>query len=247
MQQRSPLARWLMLALAAGIVAAAALVARDQISRWTRHRLRDQYAARIAALPEARAAAQVHQLTELDADAPAVLIPLLADRRDRVARAAEQTLVQLVDQWQHLPGEQSSPRLARLARELATTAPSLSETRRRAAHDLAARLLVCSLDPQSASAAQVVADCESVLRLSHTRASEIRVAAAPTPAAPLPAAVVAPPAQPIPVAAVREPLPPAEPKFYGTPLEPERLIDASRERPEEPRQLRRPRATKIEG
>jgi hypothetical protein len=247
MQQRSPLARWLWLALAAGIVAAAALVARDQISRWTRHALRDQYAARIAKLPEVQATVLVHQLAALDGDAPAVLIPLLADPRDDVARAAEQTLVQLVDQWQHLPGEQSAPPLARLARELAMTAPSLTETRRRAAHDLAARLLVCSLDPQNVSAAQIVADCESVLRLQHTRASEIRVAAAPAPLAPLPAPVIAPPAQPIPVPAVEEPLLPAEPKFYGTPLEPERLIDASRERAEEPRQLRPPRATKIEG
>jgi len=59
------------------------------------------------------------------------------------------------------------------------------------------------------------------------------------------------PQSPVEISATPAPLAeqvaPMEPKFYGKPLEPEHLIDASRERPEEPRQLRRPRAMKIEG
>jgi hypothetical protein len=87
---------------------------------------------------------------------------------------------------------------------------------------------------------------------------EPRLAARPTPAERAivkPAPIAAPPVRSIPPAATA-PLaaPPVEappsaspPPFYGRPAEPERLIDASRERPEEPRQIRPPRAIKIEG
>jgi hypothetical protein len=216
-------------------------------------------------LPEQRAADFASGLAALDAEAPAALVPLLADPREPVAAAAELALARLSEDWRRLPPDEAAVRFRRLAHELAEAAPGLPAARRRAAQHLAARLLVGPLDQE------IVADCEVVLRLAAPSWSEetwsdgphrtsstvdsnsgtvgrdeqipVRVAAQPAPITPL----SVPPADfqsPAPI--VSEPQPP-EPRIYGPPLEPERLIDASQERPIEPRQLRRPKAMKIEG
>jgi hypothetical protein len=111
-------------------------------------------------------------------------------------------------------------------------------------------------------AADVLADCEAVLRLPVADEGELRIAAVPTlpnlqPAEPQPTEPTRPSLPPSPQAPIEvvaplpvlapQPAPTAAPPFYGRPREPERLIDASRERPEEPRQLRRPKALKLEG
>jgi len=253
--------RWLLVLPVMASLVAVAWAARGQVERWTRQRLSDSYRTRIQSLPERQAAALVRQLSELDADAPAVLVPLLADGRDAVAHAADETLHRLVADWRRLPSEQSTPRVAALARELANIAPRLPSERQSAARQLAARLLDENFESYADNHAGVVADCETVLCLRPPVESELRIATAPSrpkpllaqplppeaattpvPAEPqLPAVVAAP--SPVPT---RQP-PPVEHSFYGRPREPERLIDASRERPEEPRQLRRPRAMKIEG
>jgi hypothetical protein len=260
MYERRSSRRWLWLALAAAIVGPGALAGRGYLPRWTLDRAAAQVRQRVQSLPEGRAAQFVRELQSLDADAPAVLVPLLAEPRASVAGAAEQTLAQLADEWQRLSPEQAAPRMARLARELAEQAPILPPARRRAARGLAVRLLTSPLDQRSAEGPQILADCEIVLRLPVPAQEELRIAAAPPalPSAP-PTAVppiehqpeatsVPSPAVPPVVTAVPTPVtPPPEPRIHGAPLEPERLIDASQERPIEPRQLRRPKAMKIEG
>jgi hypothetical protein len=256
--------RRLPLLLAGAALAAALVVAGQQAARRRSIEHSQSHSSRaIAALPERAAAQHVHDLLSLDVEALPILVPLLADQRPLVADAAHEALADLLARWQRLPPGESSPRVARLARELAVLSPDLAESRRRTAHDLAARVLVWPLDPSAANAPQVVADCEAVLRLPASVTDEPRVAARPTPAQPAivkpalagPAPAAAPPVRSIPPVAtaplaaplVEAPPPASPPPFYGRPAEPERLIDASRERPEEPRQIRPPRAIKIEG
>ena len=167
-------------------------------------------------------------------------------------------LADLLTRWESLSADQSAPRVGRLARALAAIAPHVPPSRRRELHDLAARVLVWPLDADGVNAPQVLADCEAILRVPLRSEDEVRIAARPavTPIAPVataPEAVEAapPPSDPTPVAPVTpivESPPPSEPpSFYGQPSEPERLIDASRERAEEPRQIRPPKAIKIDG
>ena len=260
MNERNGSRRWLLVLPMVASLAAVAWATRGRVEHWTRQQLSDGYRSQIQSLPEPEATALVRRLSELDADAPAVLVPLLADGREPVVRAADATLHRLVADWQRLPSDQWAPRAAALARELAGIAPRLPSQRQSAASQLAARLLNGTLASHAADDAEFVADCEMVLRLRPPVEDEPRIAVAPSLPRPLlpepqpPEAATTPvPADPQPPAAIAAPLPlpprqpPVEQPFYGRPREPERLIDASRERPEEPRQLRRPRAMQIKG
>lgn len=248
-QSKPTAASWLLLLLSAALVAAGGLAARQTIARWTRRQLVAQETRRIRELAEPQAVARLQALENLDAEAIGIVVPVLADQRETVAIAAARTLSRLVDRWRHLRTDESSPRVAALASELAAIAPRMAPDRRRWAHDLATRLLVWPLDEPFAASGQTWADCESILRLPLAEEPEIRLAAVPDET---PQLVDVPPAEPfmpelpatLPAAA--EPAA-AEPRFYGRPLEPGRLIDASRERPVEPQQLLPPRAMKIEG
>jgi hypothetical protein len=247
---------WVLLAgvaLASGMVLGLQFAARRQVV----HHSRASAAEAIAALPEQQAKLRVRELLPLDADAIGVIVPLLADQREPVAAAASDAIRDLLTRWSRLPTEQSSPRIERLTRELAAVAPSVPSARRDELHALAARLLVWPLDADTVNAPQVLASCEAVLRLPLQPDDEPRIAAktavSPVNPAGAPAGL---PADPVPAAsppaltetpAAELPPAPEPPPFYGRPAEPERLIDASRERPEEPRQLRAPRAIKIDG
>jgi hypothetical protein len=247
------LGRGLLIVLAAVIVAGAGLAARYGLGHWTRRQLVAQHGRRIAALDEPAAARAARQLVTLDEDAPRVLVPLLADQRPAVALAAGQALEHLLANWSRLRTPAAAPRVALLARELAAAAPKLSGDQRRTAHNLALQLVVWPLDPETSSRGQVVADCELVLRLPLTGSDEPRIAAAQErePSLPLDPPEQSPPplatALPAPLPAANQPpFDPDAPRVFG-PVEPERLLDASQERPERPKQFLPPRALKIEG
>lgn len=245
--------RGLLIVLAAVIVAGAGLAARYGLGHWTRRQLVAMHGRRIAALDESAAARAARQLVILDDDAPHVLVPLLADPRPSVSAAAGQALEHLLANWSRLRTPAAAPRVALLARELAAIGPKLSPEQRCAAHNLAMQLIVWPLDPETGSRGQVVADCELVLRLPLAAGDEPRIAAAPQrePSLPLDPPEHSPPPlaaelpAPLP-AANQPPFDPDAPRVFG-PVEPERLIDASEERPERPKQFLPPRALKIEG
>jgi hypothetical protein len=251
MKQMSRWGRWLILGLAAVAVALAGLAANRWSGEWTRRELRARFARQIRSLPEDQAAAKLRELQQLGTAEPALVIPHMADEREVVAAAARATLSTLVDQCRFLPAAEASSQVAALARELAMVAPQLPIQRRPWAHNVATRLVLWPLDPQATDVGQVLADCEAVLALPPAADAEIRVATAP------PADVrgladvppLAPISQHLPAplpGAESSPAEPAMPRIYG-PVEPERLIDASRERPAEPKQFLPPRAMKIEG
>jgi hypothetical protein len=254
-RQLQPRSGWLsrsLLTLLAGVVlAGGGLAARGPLQQWTRGRLHQQHVQRIRSLSEEQAAAATVRLVVLDSDAPSVLAPLLVEKRQGVATAAASAIDRLIADWSRLPREASSPRVAALARDIASVAPQLAPEQRRWSHALATRLVVWPLTDELAASGQVVADCETVLRFPVPDEPDVRVAAASrgikrheaefTESVPLP--IDLPGAVPYAPEPVENP---DWPRVYG-PVEPGRLIDASKERPSEPKQFLPPRAMKIEG
>jgi hypothetical protein len=255
MNQATGLRRWLAWALAVVVVVGCGLAVRGRLSEWTERQLRERQVQRIQALPEAQAAALVRQLFQLDQQAPAVLVPLVVDQRAGVSDAAAFAIDRLVTDWSRLNRDEATPRIVMLASELAAVAPKLPAERRRWAHALATRLVVWPLD-DSVVSGQVVADCETVLRLpaddeTADDRDAVRVAAAARTIEPDAVEVAAPqpPAHELPgtLPAVASPeSEPTIPRVYGT-VEPGRLPDASQERPVRPKQFLPPRAMKIDG
>jgi hypothetical protein len=241
---------WLLWTLATVVVIGAALVVRERLRDWTTSELSDRLVRRIAALSEERAVAEVRELAALDADAPVLLLPLLADQREPVAASAREAVDRLVDDWRRVGGAQAAPRVARLARELAAIAPRLPEKHVSWAQSLAERLLIWpTSDPELS--ASIIGDCEIVLRLPSPEASEVRLAAAERTIEPDVVEVAPPPplAPELPGTMPAASAPQSEsiiPRVYG-PVEPARLPDASQERPERPKQFLPPRAMRIDG
>jgi len=255
MNQATGLRRWLVWGLAVVVVVGCGLAVRGRLSDWTERQLRERQVQRIQALPEAQAAALVRQLFQLDEQAPAVLVPLVVDQRAAVADAAVIAIDRLVTDWSRLKRDAATPRIVMLARELAAVAPTLPVERRRWAHALAERLVIWPLN-DAVMSGQVVADCETVLRLpvdDETAGDHavVRVAAAERTIESDAVEVAAPPplAHELPnmLPAVASPeQEPTIPRVYGT-VEPGRLPDASQERPVRPKQFLPPRAMKIDG
>jgi hypothetical protein len=260
MANRKQVSRWWLLFVSVAIAVALAVGLQVVVRRNVVRHTQTTAAQAIASLPQRAAAAKVRELLALDAEAINTIVPLLADKREPVADAAHDAIADLLTRWEPLAPRQSSPKIERLARELAAIAPHVPASRRQELHGLAARVLVWPVDADSASAPQVLADCEAVLRLPLLKEDDVRVATLPA-AEPgfVPAMVTQEPAEaavPVPAIVpqpapsptlVEAPLSPEPPPFYGRPTEPERLIDASRERAEEPRQIRPPKAIKIDG
>ncbi len=251
MKQASRWQNWALWTLATVVVIGAALVVRGRLHDWTERQLRERLVQQIASLPEDRAVARVRRLVGLDADAPALLVPLLSDKREALAASAREAIDLLVDDWRRTRGNEAAPRIARLASELASAAPRLPEKHVSWAQSLAERLLVWPTS-DAESSARIIGDCEIVLRLpAPEAANEVRVGAAERTIEPEIVEVAPPPmlSAELPAALPAATLPESEPimpRVYG-PVEPGRLPDASQERPERPKQFLPPRALKIDG
>ncbi len=94
----------------------------------------------------------------------AILVEALASPRERIARAARQSLLQQIDQWKTLSAAGSSPKFALLAHELADRQAELGPAGRHDAAELAIPILQGPLDPGTEEAVEVIACCEKVLQ-----------------------------------------------------------------------------------
>ncbi len=94
----------------------------------------------------------------------AILVEALASPRERIARAARQSLLQQIDQWKTLSAAGSSPKFALLAHELADRQAELGPAGRHNAAELAIPILQGPLDPGTEEAVEVIACCEKVLQ-----------------------------------------------------------------------------------
>lgn len=236
-------AGWLVVG---GLLALGAGFGRIRLHEWLIARTEAQRVAHVRELPAEEAANHIRRLSPLDESAPAILVAAIVDERPEVSRAAEEALSRAVDRWSELRPDEATPRIAALARGLAQIAPEMEENRRYPAHLLAKRLIVWPLTSPNESAATIAA-CESVLRLPAPVLpdKEWRVASLPVVAEPIIAE--APPAEDGLPPVARPPIVPREDQRPIPGVTPQRIPDASSERPVEPRQFLAPRATKIEG
>jgi hypothetical protein len=123
-----------------------------------------RWQAELAVLPPEELAVRMRQLADLgDAGLP-VLAESLCGEREETADAAYSALEIELVRWRALSPTEASRRAAILARELARHAESAGGEQRRAAAEIASRLLTWPLDPRVADRAELLADCEKVFR-----------------------------------------------------------------------------------
>jgi len=156
---------WLTVLALAAVVATSASWVRTRLHSWSHDRALDELTARLAALPDRQAVRLVRRLASADDEWLAVLVPAMADARPALATAAASSIEQLVDRWSSLPTAESRPRVEMLAALLARHASRLPAERVARAQSLAQRLIDWPANGHSARAAQLIADCEVVLRL----------------------------------------------------------------------------------
>jgi hypothetical protein len=228
-----------------GVVAVSAGLGRYWLAEWLVARTEAQQAALVGELSAAEAARYVRRLPPMDEATPVTLVVALADERPGVAQAAAESLSRAVTRWSELRPEEAAPRVAILARELAEVAPQLDGDRQYVASRLAERLIVWPIAAPGESAATIAA-CESVLRLRATLPWDdgLRVASLPRVEE---ASAAEPPQEDLPPIVMAPIVTPPSPPRPIPGMPPERIPDASSERPVEPRQFLPPRAAKIEG
>lgn len=239
--------------LALGALAAIVLWAwlgRNRLEDWTHARLAAQHQRQLAQLSEEGAARLITRLADADDEYLDLIVLSLADPRPVMAAAAEQALQARIDLWSQWRSETAGPRVAALAGLLADSGERIPPERRPAVHRLAERLLTWPVDGTQVDAPQLIADCETLLRLPLPAASEIRIASrAAAEDAPVFQAEPGPaPLAPVPMLLENQPEPlPVADNSPGVafPREPESLEGASREKPSEPRQFIAPKAIRI--
>jgi hypothetical protein len=173
----SRITNWLTVLALAALVASSGWWARAKLHAWTHDRVASELRTRLGSLPERRAAGLVRQLTESDAEWLDVLVSATTDSRASVAAAAMTSLEQLIEGWSAPGSTDSTPNVAALARLLAEHAPRLPPERVARAQSLAQRLLDWPVDSRRLDAAQLISDCEIVLRLIPAEEAGVRVAA----------------------------------------------------------------------
>jgi hypothetical protein len=238
--------RWIGWVFVGGVVAVSAGGGRYWLAEWLVARTEAQRAALVGELSATEAARYVRRLPPMDEATPATLVVALADERPEVAQAAVESLSRAVTRWSELRPEEAAPRVAILARELAEVAPQLDGDRQYVASRLAERLIVWPIAGPGESAATITA-CESVLRLRATLPLDDGLRVASLPAMAEQNAPAEPAEEDLPPVVMAPILSPASPPRPIPGMPPERIPDASSERPVEPRQFLPPRAAKIEG
>ncbi|NLX56664.1 MAG: hypothetical protein GXY58_16270 [Planctomycetaceae bacterium] len=166
----------------AGLAAAVAVVLRAGA-----HHPADLLAADIGryleSVPEERVGIELQQLAELDRVGLLVVADALGSERACVAQSAATTLQHLLKRWRTLPHDESSVRVARLARRLAQRAEQWPSAARSVASDLALQVLNWPVDGQQVDRAALIADCEHVLRLQRAEVSHLTTPASGSEAA----------------------------------------------------------------
>ena len=150
-----------MLAMAGGLLALLAvpgLRPADILARrWERE---------LQTVPDDQALAHLRKVAQLGDAGNGVLIQALSSSRDSVTEAARIALVEQLDRWQLLRARESSPKVAALARQLRDQVDRLGPGARRAAADLGLRILLWPVDSDSVDRTQLIADCETIMRVS---------------------------------------------------------------------------------
>lgn len=163
------------LLFAAAIVVSAGLLA---VFWYTQQpsQLAARYQAELADASDAEVEPIVHRFTELGDAGLRALVESLSSQREIVQQSARRALLDEVDRWQLLPQATIDARLATLANDLATLAPTMNRVNQRFAADLAMRLLLWPR-AENDRACPWLSDCEAVLACAVEPKTKPRVAA----------------------------------------------------------------------
>ena len=127
---------------------------------------------RLAVATDEEAPEIIDRAARLDVGGMPLLVAALDDPRQTVARRARAALDRMVGRWQRFKPEVAANHVAALARELAAHTDTFSPAARRAAAEVALRLLRWPMAGQKIDREQLIADCETVLRASAIGAAE---------------------------------------------------------------------------
>lgn len=128
--------------------------------------LATQWQDELKTLPDEQLPLRLNQLAGLGEEGLVVVVKALDEPRATLAAAASRILDQQLDRWQTLRLGESSQRVAALARVLAENSLVSGAEARQASAGLATRILLWPVDRTRVDGAQLVADCESVLRIA---------------------------------------------------------------------------------
>ena len=158
---RGPRALLLGLIMAAGLIA---LVAgfRGHFARL----MAEHWQAKLNRVSDDRVPVLLAAVAELGEPGIPVLVEAFGSRRESVARAGKQILIEEVSRWELLSSPEASRRLAILAESLADRIDQFGPTARSDAAELATRILLWPLDDKSVDRGRVAQWCDRILRVS---------------------------------------------------------------------------------
>ncbi|MFO7903736.1 MAG: hypothetical protein ACQESR_09225 [Planctomycetota bacterium] len=123
----------------------------------------------LSVIPDRLVEKHVQQIAKLDLSGTRVLVEALDHQRDVVSSSAANALHSQLDRWERLSPSESGRRVSRLARMLAARVDQFEAASRNVAADLALRILHWPVRSQAVSKADLIADCERLLRKASSR------------------------------------------------------------------------------
>lgn len=132
----------------------------------------------LSVVPDRSVATHVRQIAKLDLAGTRVLVEALDHQRDLISSSAASALHEQLDRWQRLSPSEAVPRLSQLARLLVARVDQFDAASRNAAADLALRILHWPAQSRTVSEAELIANCERLLRKAPSRESNQMVDAA---------------------------------------------------------------------
>jgi hypothetical protein len=141
------------------------------------YRLSEQWSAQywrqqLAAAKDDELPQIVQRLAGRGADGIGALVDGLASPKENVQREVRLALDEEVNRWMRLPNQEASRRISWLTSALASQAETIQASSKPFAADLATRLLLWPTDGAVVDRTRIVAECELVLRATHSRGDE---------------------------------------------------------------------------
>lgn len=167
--------RWLFPVLCVGCLTVILLAALAKLTPRPKQVLAHQRQSELKTAADDEVLPLLREIADLGDAGIGVLVESLGSQREVVARGSQRVLHEVLERWQLLPADVSSPRVTALARELAEHTSALPREARSIAADLATQILVWSFDDDVVQIQQVIMDCETVLRASAGTGSSPRL------------------------------------------------------------------------
>ena len=124
----------------------------------------DEVVGQMASLSEEEALAKLRRTAELGDRGLPILVAALGSRSEHLIEAARQVLLEEIDRWELRSADAAGAKFASLADQLAQRVERFDDRGRRAAADVAARILLWPAYGVAVDRDQLVSSCAIVLR-----------------------------------------------------------------------------------